>query len=200
MALFVLFLVASATARSMEHLSAENQIAGEYVAPDSNHQFKTDISDIETETAEDDETGLSHWFGNNKIAFSTYLSRRYNHLGKGQHVKFDKVLLNDGDGYEASTGVFRAKVSGVYMFTYAIAQRNKNEIRVNLMYDGKIINGAVAEGRHTYHDAQGTNTAIIHVCKDKAVWIEAVTCGPLEGNSADRRFTTFSGFLLYARR
>jgi hypothetical protein len=74
------------------------------------------ITDIETETAEDGETGLSHWFGNNKIAFSTYLSRRYNHLGKGQHVKFDKVLLNDGDGYEASTGVFRLKCINILSF------------------------------------------------------------------------------------
>jgi hypothetical protein len=76
-------------------------------------------------------------------------------------------------------------------------------LNITFMFQLPVINLYVniyTTGRHTYHDAQGTNTAIIHVCKDKAVWIEAVTCGPLEGNSADRRFTTFSGFLLYARR
>ena len=40
------------------------------------------------------------------IAFSAYLSADET-LGKKQHVKFDKVLLNDGNGYEASTGIFR---------------------------------------------------------------------------------------------
>ena len=47
-----------------------------------------------------------HWWGNKKIAFSATLSKD-KRLGSSQHVKFDHVLLNDGNGYEASTGIFR---------------------------------------------------------------------------------------------
>ena len=49
---------------------------------------------------------LDRWWGNKQIAFSAYLSAD-KHLGKNQHIKFDQVLLNDGNGYEASTGIFR---------------------------------------------------------------------------------------------
>lgn len=143
-------------------------------------------------------SGIGRWYGAIKIAFSAYLSA-CRHYGTRQHIKFDKVLLNDGDAYEAAKGVFRPKVSGVYMFTYVIAQRNQREIRANLVYDGTVINGAVAEGRHRYHDVQGTNTAIIHVTQNKPVWVEVSSAGYLEGNAGKYRFTTFSGYLLYAK-
>jgi hypothetical protein len=65
------------------------------------------ITELEASTDEDQETSLGAWYDSNKIAFSAYLTKRYDLLGKGQHVKFDGVLLNDGDGYEAITGVFR---------------------------------------------------------------------------------------------
>ncbi|XP_053398548.1 complement C1q-like protein 2 [Mercenaria mercenaria] len=161
-------------------------------------------SEEDTDNGVDDsndeqDSGLSHR-NTPKVAFSTYLSRD-KLLGRGQHIKFDKVLLNDGGAYEASTGVFRATVSGVYVFTYVIAQRHKHEIRAKLVVDGKTINGAIAEGMHKWHDVQGTNTAIVHVCKGKAVWVESVSShSNLEGNNADYRYTSFSGFLLYARR
>lgn len=57
-------------------------------------------------SGEADQSDIGHWFGSSKIAFSAYLSRTKN-LGRGQHIKFDRLLMNDGDGYEASTGVFR---------------------------------------------------------------------------------------------
>jgi hypothetical protein len=65
------------------------------------------ITEPGASTVKDPDNGLSTWYGGSKIAFSAFLSKRYDLLGKGQHVKFDKVLLNDGDGYEAVTGVFR---------------------------------------------------------------------------------------------
>ncbi|XP_060583147.1 complement C1q-like protein 2 [Ruditapes philippinarum] len=185
--------------RSIEELSIESNSLDEDTNLETLSEDTTDISEPGASTVKDPDNGLSTWYGGSKIAFSAFLSKRYDLLGKGQHVKFDKVLLNDGDGYEAVTGVFRTQTTGVYVFTYAIAQRNINEVRVNLMYDGNIVNGAIAEGMHKYHDAQGTNTAIIHVVKGKPVWIEAASRGALEGNDGDGRYTTFSGFLLYAR-
>lgn len=36
------------------------------------------------------------------------------------------------------------------MFTYVIAQRHQREIRARLVYDGKVVNGAIAEGKVTH--------------------------------------------------
>lgn len=135
--------------------------------------------------------------GSTKIAFSAYLSADYTCLRNGQHVQFDKVLLNDGRGYSPSTGIFRAPKAGVYVFTYVVAQRGTHEIRVKLVRDGETINSAVAETRGSSADAQGTNTAVIYVKKGQQVWIEAQSGNHLEGDNYENRFTTFSGYFLY---
>jgi len=36
----------------------------------------------------------------------SHLSEDHDELGLGQHIKFDEVSLNDGDAYDADTGVF----------------------------------------------------------------------------------------------
>lgn len=156
--------------------------------------------DIEsTAETDSDVNDVGHWWGNKKIAFSVYLSADKS-LGSNQHIKFDKVLLNDGNGYEPSTGTFRAPVSGVYSFTFVIAQRHNYELRTNLVVDGKVTIGAIAEGTRTYHDVQGTNTVNVHVCKGKAVWVESYNRGKIEGNDAGFRYTSFSGHILYERK
>lgn len=52
-----------------------------------------------------DEVG--RWYNNAWISFTAYLSTGQTALGAKQHIKFDKVLLNDGDGYDPHTGIFR---------------------------------------------------------------------------------------------
>lgn len=156
--------------------------------------------DIEQTTENDlNERDVEHWWRNKKIAFSAYLSADRT-LGRNQHVKFDRVLLNDGNGYEASTGVFRAPVSGVYSFTFVVAQRHRYEIRLNLVVDGKVVVGAIAEGTKYYHDVQGTNTANVHVRKGRPVWVQSYCHGRIEGSHYNFRYTSFSGHILYQRR
>lgn len=52
------------------------------------------------------------------IAFSAYLSHSNFHMSKGECVKFDQVLLNQGNGYNKTTGTFKAPLTGVYLFTF----------------------------------------------------------------------------------
>jgi hypothetical protein len=67
------------------------------------------------------------------------------------------------------------------VFTYAIAQRNINEVRVNLMYDGNIVNGAIAEG--TFKQ----NILCLLVISNKFIyWLENLQFWVVSPNSAYR--------------
>ncbi|KAL3860271.1 hypothetical protein ACJMK2_010414 [Sinanodonta woodiana] len=44
------------------------------------------------------------------------------HCSPNQHVVFDNVILNVGDGYNPLHGVFRAPVSGTYQFSLALSE------------------------------------------------------------------------------
>ena len=65
---------------------------------------------------------LSAVGGETQIAFTAYLDHDLNNLGTDQVLPFNKVLLNDGQGYNNYTGTFVAPVSGVYSFTYFIGR------------------------------------------------------------------------------
>jgi len=136
------------------------------------------------------------------VAFMTYLSEHQD-LGKNQKVKFDKILLNDGKAYNPHTGAFRAPKCGVYAFSFAVHTKDKKPLNVRLMVDDKNIDGAVAEGNKGSHDSKGghmgINTAVIHVCKNHVVYVEAMDAAHIEGSQSER-YTTFSGHLLYERK
>ncbi|XP_052703135.1 EMILIN-2-like isoform X2 [Crassostrea angulata] len=50
------------------------------------------------------------------VSFSVNLDYKPLTLGAGQTVKYDAVLINDGNGYDDRTGVFTCPVAGTYMF------------------------------------------------------------------------------------
>uniref|UniRef100_K1RWF3 Uncharacterized protein n=1 Tax=Magallana gigas TaxID=29159 RepID=K1RWF3_MAGGI len=52
------------------------------------------------------------------VAFDARLNRRVNNLGKNGRVVFGNVDLNEGLGYNASTGIFTTPSGGVYVFDW----------------------------------------------------------------------------------
>ena len=54
-------------------------------------------------------------------------------------------------------------------------------------------------GAGNYHDTQGVNSANVFLNAKSKVWVETQQAGRIEGDCAIRRYTTFSGHLLYTR-
>ncbi|XP_052791905.1 uncharacterized protein LOC128226047 [Mya arenaria] len=129
------------------------------------------------------------------VAFSAYLSHPLSHVT-------NKALLNDGNGYNASTGTFTAPLSGVYMFNFHFDSRALSFLK--LVIDGVNQVDAVAN-RHVLNDfndrkaqSMGGNTCIVHVNHGQVVQLRVYETPNSDVASGDTfRLSTFSGVLLY---
>ena len=135
------------------------------------------------------------------IAFSTYLGHYILHAAPGHTIKCDQIFLNDGNVYNSHTGIFTARVTCVYLFTFSIAVYDHGRwVGVKFVVDNRnIVDAAVgADGTYDGHKMVG-NTAILQLNENESVWLElyASPGGELAGSSTSR-VTTFSGVLLYA--
>ena len=87
-----------------------------------------------------------------EIAFVAYADNINRFYHDGTTIIFNKVLLNDKQGYNPYTGIFKAPVSGVYRFTahvcnqpgkhmvYAILKRTghkQTQIAISTVYEEK---------------------------------------------------------------
>lgn len=132
-----------------------------------------------------------------QVAFSALLSHNQDHLGLSQNIRFDLVLLNDGNGYNPHSGYFTAPETGVYIFTYVIAHGYEpGQVWVQLMHNGVKVNSGVADSYHQWQDLQGVNIAIIQVNAGSTLWVEIFHQNDASLYGLDF-FTSFSGALLY---
>ncbi|XP_053383479.1 caprin-2-like [Mercenaria mercenaria] len=111
-------------------------------------------------------------------------------------IIFGTVMLNIGNGYQASNGKFDAPVAGMYIFSVSILSENvpltssfKAEIRKN----GIVLAKLYGHGVNTHPD-QASATVVTHLNISDHVWIRLICCDfdLLYGN----RYSTFSGALL----
>jgi hypothetical protein len=130
------------------------------------------------------------------IAFSAYLDHALPHIGIGATIKCNQILHNEGNGYNAFTGVFTAPVTGAYFFTFTIHSHHR-ETNVRLVLDGQNIVGAVIDTHTGFENNMASNSAIIHVNRGQVVWLEQIADKDGELISTpEYRQVTFTGFLL----
>ncbi|XP_052791903.1 complement C1q-like protein 3 [Mya arenaria] len=109
-------------------------------------------------------------------AISVYLSQSKQHM-TNEAIKFDRILLNDGNVYNTFTGAFTAPLSGIYLFTYHFDSTTSTFVRlVRLVVNGvnevdAVANPHVVSGPRQAQ-SMGGNTCIIHVSHGQAVQIQ----------------------------
>ena len=129
-----------------------------------------------------------------QVAFSaTLLPHDVYHLGFNQPIVFDNTVLNVGNGYNSSTGVFSAPYDGIYSFTSTIFGRLDN----GTMYFKLCKNIVSCFARFEIKEShQVTQSVILELHKGDDV---AVLHHGNDDGIVGHNFTTFSGFLLYER-
>jgi len=55
---------------------------------------------------------------------------------KGSTMKFSNVLLNEGDGYDSTTGLFTAPVAGLYLFTAQLCVEKGQSVYIQITKNG----------------------------------------------------------------
>lgn len=130
--------------------------------------------------------------GNHIIAFDARLWKKTRNLAIKGRVAFDTVVLNQGLGYDASTGILTVPVGGIYVFDCTILAWEGLEAYTTLTVNDqfKLRNHCYSGRSNNFRSCSKMGVMKLH--KGDKVWI-AVFNG-----SADmyNTYTSFSGFKL----
>ncbi|XP_062601693.1 complement C1q-like protein 3 [Saccostrea cucullata] len=125
------------------------------------------------------------------VSFSVHVRTNALTVGKGQTVKYDAILTNDGNGYDDRTGVFVCPVAGTYMFvvdtlcyldTYLAIKVNKKAVAF------------VHKAAHQNVWSQISRTVIVKLKRGDHVKVENVGGRTSINNNG---YSGFTGTLLY---
>lgn len=124
------------------------------------------------------------------IAFHAALKHILRNLPVKTTLKFDDVLLNKGNAYDPTTGVFTAPEDGVYSFEWTFLSIQKSSVYLEIVVDGvrKAITCINQQG--SLH-ISSSGHLLYELKEGNKVWIRTshVTAGYLHGN----KYTFFSG-------
>ncbi|XP_071168721.1 complement C1q-like protein 2 [Mytilus edulis] len=135
----------------------------------------------------------SHRYNRKQIGFLVGLKTTLQNRPKGSVVIYDKVITNDGNGYNPSTGIFTASVEGLYSFSWTTTtQANK------YFYTYLAVNGNLIARNHAGHDnvnLSASQTVVVHLKKNDKVNIK------VQDNLVGQviyydGWSTFSGFMI----
>ena len=130
------------------------------------------------------------------VAFRAIFSAGSLHAPTSGPYKFDHTIFNQGNGYNAISGIFTAPISGVYTFSFQIytqaAERPVTDIRVN----GNVASRMSFDIRSPSSVSQsGMTTVIVSLSQKDQVWVEAGYGDSMYIYGGIHTF--FSGVLLY---
>ncbi|KAM8971922.1 complement C1q tumor necrosis factor-related protein 2 [Pelodytes ibericus] len=128
-----------------------------------------------------------------KSAFSVAVTKSY--PKERLPIKFDKVLMNEGDHYNVSSGKYICSIPGVYFFTYDITLANKH-LAIGLVHNGhyKIKTFDANTGNHDI----ASGSTILPLKLGDEVWLQ-IFYSEQNGLFYDPYWTDslFTGFLIY---
>nr|QBA18405.1 type 2 C1q domain-containing protein 8 [Littorina littorea] len=129
------------------------------------------------------------------IAFHAEFSSDPVQLGPLQRLVLDKVVVNFGSGYDATSGHFEAPVSGTYMFVVNFMGDINTYNYVKLILERSVVDYSISHGDGTTWDHAG-ETIILHLTAGQNVWLQRGNEQAVTKTLRGHHWTTFSGFLI----
>uniref|UniRef100_A0A3Q2UUB7 C1q and TNF related 2 n=2 Tax=Haplochromis burtoni TaxID=8153 RepID=A0A3Q2UUB7_HAPBU len=128
-----------------------------------------------------------------RSAFSVAVTKSY--PKERTPIRFTRILLNEGNHYNASSGKFVCVIPGVYYFTYDITLANKH-LAIGLVHNGQYKIKTFDANTGNYDVASGST--VLHLKESDQVWLQ-IFYSEQNGLFFDPFWTdsTFTGFLIY---
>ncbi|XP_078478417.1 complement C1q-like protein 3 [Lampetra planeri] len=129
-----------------------------------------------------------------KIAFYAGLKKQH----EGYEVlKFDDVVTNLGNHYDPSTGKFTCSIPGIYFFVYHVLMRGGDgtSMWADLCKNNQVRASAIAQDADQNYD-YASNSVVLHLEPGDEIYIK-LDGGKAHGGN-NNKYSTFSGFMLYA--
>ncbi|KAH3805790.1 complement C1q tumor necrosis factor-related protein 4-like [Dreissena polymorpha] len=135
------------------------------------------------------------------VAFFATIGASVEHLGQGQTVVFDQLLTmidstQSLGGYSATTGVFTAPLSGVYVFSCTIMTLDQHTTHVALQKNNTPLSTIYVSGGSGHGWDSASSTVTVPLAKGDSVSVKHMDndhglAGAFYGGQS-----TFTGFLL----
>ncbi|XP_060575588.1 uncharacterized protein LOC132733030 [Ruditapes philippinarum] len=108
----------------------------------------------------------------NFVAFHAVLTQQYNgNLGGNENIRFDSVLLNEGDGYHNQHGLFITPKPGFYLFSVTLATYYDKPFYAQLKKNGATLVNLSGNGQAGRYLDQGSATVVTKLNTGDAVWV-----------------------------
>ncbi|XP_060555247.1 multimerin-2-like [Ruditapes philippinarum] len=131
----------------------------------------------------------------NFVAFHAVLTPYHiDHLGDNDNIRFDRVLLNEGDGYHNQHGLFITPKPGFYLFSVTLATNYDGPFFAELRKNGAILVNLSGNGQAGGYLDQSSVTVVTKLNAGDEVWV--VHTGPVDGSIFGNYFSSFTGVLL----
>ena len=130
-----------------------------------------------------------------RMAFTAALGHSLGPVSIDLTVKYPLIISNIGNGYNPATGIFTARVSGMYYFSYTMysGSPTTNSV-VGLMKNGQMIVTTWDTAGGDINDS-ATNAAVLQLEAGDFVYIQLYANRNIYDDNG--RYNTFSGFMLY---
>ncbi|KAK6464943.1 complement C1q-like protein 4, partial [Huso huso] len=129
-----------------------------------------------------------------KVAFSASLSQTYGPFNTAVTLVYKNVFTNIGNCYNPTTGIFVARVKGVYYFSYTAKKLSAVVMDVYLYKNGQPILDVYDSSSQDTSD-NGSNSAVLQLEEVDQVYIRLRANTQIFDNSEN--YSTFNGFLLF---
>ena len=126
-----------------------------------------------------------------KVAFTAGVTSSSTTWNSGTLI-FNSVILNVGNGYNPSTGVFTSPVAGTYVFYVTAVEYNKQYLVVDIVLNS--VSKVRTMGHNDASYQTGANMVVLNLQKGDSVWVMYNAGTGYWTNSVPG--TTFTGFLI----
>lgn len=109
-------------------------------------------------------------------------------------VKFDKVFINNGFGFNMQTGKFTATQNGVYVFHFHALSHKDKAIWIDLYHNFVYVNSIYGHLPSGY--ITGSNSATLELLLGDEVYLDIKSHDTALYGATDQVYCTFSGYFL----